>query len=481
MSKTFLTIAEPTVESTLGALAAAPDGIDGIEVRFDRLPIATAGTLNEVRVRTRKPLLFTRRSAEGARSGDASELAAAIAAGFELVDLELTERIPNELEQYRNRIVLSHHDFESMPAIPPLLARMQAMGTGHVKIAVTPRSFRDNLKLLETADSLPQTNVTLTGMGACGIYSRMLAPMYGSELTFVARDEATRAAPGQLTLDEFRAVHPARPARRPRSIFALVGNPASHSRSPAIHNPLFQAAGVDAIYVLIEAAEFGELAEPFAAGEKYAPVGIGVTAPFKQDAFRLVLDAGGAISPRARSAGAVNTVIRHADGKLEAENTDIDGFQAAIERLEIEPRETAAVIGAGGTARAALYALSHAGIRCTIFNRTYERALALGSASGVSASRLEDLERFEGSVIVNTAGAALELPDGVLRTGRHLINAGYAEGQEAMSSVARSMGMQVFGGTELLEAQAPAQSAMFLKVAQAKGPKIRSGSGVPSG
>lgn len=467
MSKTFLTIAEATVERTLEAVANAPDGSDGIEIRFDRLPYATPEILSELRERSSKPLLFTRRLLESGSRGDPAELAGAIAAGFELVDLELTESIPRELEPHRNRIVLSHHDFESMPPIAPLLALMQAMGTGHVKIAVTPRTFRDNLELLKIIDTLPQRNVTLVGMGSVGIYSRMLAPMYGSELAFVARDDASRAAPGQLTLAEFRAMHSGRPPRRPASTFALVGNPASHSRSPSIHNPLFQANGLNAVYALIETADFGEVAQSVAEGEKYAPVGLGVTAPFKQDAFRFVLERGGEISPRARSAGAVNTVIRHRDGRLEAENTDIDSFDAAIERLRIEPRENAAVIGAGGTARAALYALSCAGVRSTIFNRTYERALALGSAFGVSASRLDDIERFEGRVLINTAGAAFELPDGVLRSGRVLVNAGYTKGQSEMNDDARRAGMEVFDGIEFLEAQAPAQSNMFLKVAQA--------------
>ncbi len=463
MSKTFLTIAEPTIERTLEALADAPAGIDGIEIRFDRLPMATTGLLAEVRSATKKPLLFTRRQTAGGADINISELTSAIAAGFELVDLELAERIPAELEPHRNRVVLSHHDFESVPPIAPLLTLMQGMGTGHVKIAVTPRSFVENLALLKTVDAIPQKNVTVTGMGDYGIYSRMLAPMYGSELTFVARNAGSRAAPGQLTLDEFRAVHPGKPARRPSRIFALVGNPASHSRSPAIHNPIFRNSGVDAVYVLIQNAEFHEVGEALASGRRYAPAGLGVTAPFKQDAFRFVLERGGTMTPRARISGAVNTVIRHEDGSIEADNTDIDGFLAAIERLKIDPRESAAVIGAGGTARAALYALSQSGIRSTIFNRTYERALALGSAFGVSASRLDDLERFEGRVIVNTAGGALDLPDGVLRRGRALINAGYSEAQARMDDLARAAGMDVFTGIELLEAQAPAQSKMFLE------------------
>jgi shikimate dehydrogenase len=295
----------------------------------------------------------------------------------------------------------------------------------------------------------------------------MLTPMFGSELSFVARDEASRSAPGQLTLEQSEALR-RRPARPPQAIFALVGNPAAHSISPSIHNPKFQEKAIDAVYVLIETADFEEVAEAFASGEKYVPLGLGVTAPFKEEAFRFVLSRGGEITIRARNAGSVNTIIRSRDGRLLADNTDIESFQAAIQRFQIESRETAAVIGAGGTARAALYALQEAGVRCTIFNRTYERALSLGSAFGVSAARLDTITHFEGRLIVNTAGGAVQLPEGVLRAGRMLINVGYSPEQAAMNDSARRMGMQVFDGVEFLDAQAPTQSRLFLEAAESK-------------
>ena len=465
MPKTFLSIAEPTVERALDAVANAPRSVDGIEIRFDRLPAAGKAALGAFRERTDRMLLFTRRSSESVKRATEGELIAALEAGFELVDVEFSESFPEALQPHLSRIVLSHHDFITMPEVGGTLARMRTLGCGHVKLAVTPGSFEENLDLLRMIHGIAETNVTLVGMGHPGIYSRMLAPMFGSELLFVARDAGSRTAPGQLTIAE-AAILRRSSSRPPGAIFALVGNPATHSISPSIHNPRFVEEKIDAVYVIAETSDFGEVAEAVAAGVRYAPAGIGVTAPFKEEAFRFVLARGGELTLRARSAGAVNTMVRRGDGTLAGDNTDIEGFHAAIEMLGIEPKEAAAVIGSGGTARAALYALQNAGVRCTIYNRTYERALALGSAFGVSAARLDAIETFEGRLLVNTAGSGIELPPGVLRSGRMLINVGYTADQAAIDETARRAGMTVFGGIEFLEAQAPAQFGLFRECAE---------------
>lgn len=465
MPKTFLSIAEPTLDRALAAVADAPQSVDGVEIRFDRLPEAGRAALEAIRARTGLMLLFTRRSSESTPGATEAELIEALDAGFELIDLEYSGSVPESLQPHCSRIVLSHHDFLSMGEAAGMLARMRALECGHVKLAVTPASFTENLQLLEMIDGIAETNVSLIGMGHAGIYSRMLAPMFGSELLFVARDASSRTAPGQLTLAEANLLR-RRSARPPSAIFALVGNPASHSISPSIHNPRFVDEKVDAVYVITETSDFHEVAEAVASGARYAPAGIGVTAPFKEDAFRFALSRGGEISIRARGAGAVNTMVRRGDGALVADNTDIEGFEAAIAHLGVEQKEAAAVIGSGGTARAALYALQSAGIRCTIYNRTYERALALGSSFGVSAARLDALEHFEGRLLVNTAGGGVDLPAGVLRSGRMLINVGYTPDQAAIDDQARSRGMAVYTGVEFLEAQAPAQFRMFRDCAE---------------
>src|SRR5437870_2724701 len=123
---------------------------------------------------------------------------------------------------------------------------IRAIGCAHTKIAVTPHSFADNARVLATI----APGMTLIGMGGRGLYSRILAPFFGSELMF-----AGNAVPGQFDLERALAIYGDAP-QKPERIFAVVGDPASHSGSPAIHNRRFRERGVAAAYTVFESDDF---------------------------------------------------------------------------------------------------------------------------------------------------------------------------------------------------------------------------------
>src|SRR5207245_10713061 len=129
-------------------------------------------------------------------------------------------------------------DFEGIPDLQPLIDAMTAFGCAHTKIAVTPQTLRENEELLAAI----RPGLAIFGMGERGLYSRILAPFFGSELFF-----AGNVAPGQLSLELAVAIYgDRRGISEPEKIFAIAGNPAGHSLSPSIHNPLFRKAGVSA-------------------------------------------------------------------------------------------------------------------------------------------------------------------------------------------------------------------------------------------
>ncbi|HKO55744.1 MAG TPA: type I 3-dehydroquinate dehydratase, partial [Thermoanaerobaculia bacterium] len=326
----FVTIAEPTPDSALDAIRRLTADHDGIELRLDTLRAPLA--LSALRAATGKPILLTN------RGGAMPDIEAAIAAGIDLVDVEHgneDERLP----RFRERIVLSHHDYERVPDLDALLTAMRAHRCAHVKVAVTPRCYVENVRLLERI----APGETMIGMGERGLYARILAPFFGSELFF-----AGNAAPGQIDLERALAIYGARavtphpgplPARRGEGarrageglrIFAILGDPAGHSRSPAVHNARFREEGMDAAYTIASFENFDEVGEPFARGERFAPAGLSVTAPFKEDAFAFAQGIGADIRPNAREAGAVNTLVRTSRG-IVADNTDVDGFEAIVE------------------------------------------------------------------------------------------------------------------------------------------------------
>ncbi|MGZ8866796.1 MAG: type I 3-dehydroquinate dehydratase [Thermoanaerobaculia bacterium] len=440
--KLFVTIAEETAEQAARAIGAVSADHDGIEVRVERFPSYDPAML---RAATARPMILTRRGAamtieEGER---------VLGAGIDLLDVEFGPDL-EWIASMRNRVILSHHDFEGMPEPGPLLAKMRAHGCAHVKLAVTPRSFADNLELLRHLS--PGT--TLIGMGERGLYSRILAPFLGSELTFVSPSLDRGAAPGQLALNAALAIYgPARTVLRARKIFAVTGNPAGHSLSPSIHNPLFRSKDVPAAYSIASVESFDEVARPLLDGRIR---GLSITAPFKEEAFTFAKKEKARIGENALACGAVNTLVETADGLI-ADNTDVDGFTQILARLCGRDRKTVALVGAGGTARAALVALDRAGMRVLVYNRGEERGRALAS-SGASFEPLDALERFDGEIVINTlpGGADVVMP---LRPGMTLIEAAYG-GVGNRLSVA---GVETIGGVELLHAQAMRQHELFMK------------------
>ncbi|MGZ8867454.1 MAG: type I 3-dehydroquinate dehydratase, partial [Thermoanaerobaculia bacterium] len=223
--KLFVTIAEETPQAAVEAIRTLSAEHDGVEVRVERFPSFDPAMF---RAATKKPLIVTRRGAPQ----DAKSVAAAIAAGIDLVDVEFGPGL-GWVEPFRERVILSHHDFDGMPEVGPLLNQMRAHGCAQVKLAVTPHSLEENFELLAHQTK----GTTLIGMGERGLFSRILAPFLGSELSFVSPSGGRAAAPGQITLERALAIFgDRRDSLRATHFFALAGNPAGHSLSPSIHN-----------------------------------------------------------------------------------------------------------------------------------------------------------------------------------------------------------------------------------------------------
>ena len=159
----------------------------------------------------------------------------------------------------------------------------------------------------------------------------------------------------------------------------VIGDPIAHSRSPLIHSFWLVALYIDAEYHATHVTPEG-LADYFESRRNdSAWRGTNITIPHKQAALDHVEDRGGVRG----SIGAINTVVRAEDGALIGTNTDAGGFYAPIAGLELEGRH-AVVVGAGGGARAILFALSRVGIgRVTILNRNVLKAAALLSSFGI--------------------------------------------------------------------------------------------------
>ena len=159
-------------------------------------------------------------------------------------------------------------------------------------------------------------------------------------------------------------------------VYALLGHPVRHSLSPALHNGWFRAHGIDGIYVAIP-VPVARASDLGGALRTLGLAGVNLTVPFKTS----IVGQLDGVTGLAR-VGAVNTVVREADGRLIGHNTDGPGFLEGLAEVGVGGvvGATALVLGAGGAGRAIAGALGEAGARVCWLNRSVHRAEAAREA-----------------------------------------------------------------------------------------------------
>jgi shikimate dehydrogenase len=136
-------------------------------------------------------------------------------------------------------------------------------------------------------------------------------------------------------------------------IVGVIGDPIAHSRSPLMHNAAFRALDLNFAYGAFR-VDPGDVAAAVAAVRALGLAGLNVTIPHKQAVIPFV----DRLSKVARLTGAVNTIVNR-DGMLLGDNTDVPGLLRALDEAGLPPRlKLAVVLGAGGSARAAVAALA---------------------------------------------------------------------------------------------------------------------------
>lgn len=245
-------------------------------------------------------------------------------------------------------------------------------------------------------------------------------------------------------------------ARSSTSVYALLGNPVAHSRSPLMHNAAFADLALDAIYVALRCddADVPTLVRAFA----HAGGGGNVTVPHKARARAAVDRATDAVI----RTGACNTFWAE-DDEVWGDNTDVEGVRAAASAL-IGNAEGARVLllGAGGAARAAAVALLDAGAACVdVLNRTPHRAAQL--VRGLGTPRLRVAHQLgTADLLVNATTLGLHAHDPMPIAAHHLGHFGavldlvYAAGATPLVRAARDAGLPAADGTTMLLAQGAA-------------------------
>jgi shikimate dehydrogenase len=187
--------------------------------------------------------------------------------------------------------------------------------------------------------------------------------------------------------------------------YGVVGHPVAHSRSPMIHAMFAAATGQNLVYDRYDLApdDFTrEVGAFFAAGGR----GLNVTVPHKETAARLADE----LTPRARLAGAVNTLARLDDGRILGDNTDGAGLMADLHRLGCDITDKRVLIlGAGGATRGILGPLrDRRPAELIVANRTAERARELAGHSGCVYEALATRKDLPFDVVIHATSLGLE-------------------------------------------------------------------------
>ena len=251
-------------------------------------------------------------------------------------------------------------------------------------------------------------------------------------------------------------------------VAAVIGDPVRHSRSPQIHNAAFAATGLDWAFMAFEVRS-GEAVAGLDAMRVLGLGGLSVTMPHKA----AVACAADEMSEAVTTLGAANCVVPLVDGRLRAENTDVGGFLGGlVDDAGITPDgRRVAVLGAGGAARAVIYACHSAGaVDIAVVNRSADRA---ASAAGLAApiarvGTIADIAAAD--IVVNATSVGLNEDGGLpcpvelIESNQIVVDLVYSPLLTHWIAELRSRGIKAHNGLSMLVHQAAAAFELWTDV-----------------
>jgi 3-dehydroquinate dehydratase/shikimate dehydrogenase len=356
------------------------------------------------------------------------------------------------------KILLSFHDFERTPALPTRLLHARRGEADAIKIATRARTISDSTRLLRLAHD--SHDLVSVAMGEIGLPARLLALREGSALAYAPVANAT--APGQVSLQEFKHLYRAEAVTRKTEIYGVIGNPIGHSLSPLLHNTGFIAATRDAMFVPFLVENLGEFLKAI---PEFGLRGISVTLPHKQTIIKHLAEC----EEMAERIGAVNTVVVAKNGKLHGSNTDYLGVLRALEGKLRLRNSRVLIFGAGGSARAAAFALANAGAEVLICARRESAAREMARACGAQVIVRKHLVSACFEVIVNTTPVGMFPHEKASPLFPRELNCKivmdliYRPLRTKLLRIAAAKGIRVVSGLEMFLAQGFAQWELWTK------------------
>ncbi|MBW2107926.1 MAG: shikimate dehydrogenase [Deltaproteobacteria bacterium] len=243
-------------------------------------------------------------------------------------------------------------------------------------------------------------------------------------------------------------------------VFCIIGSPVSHSMSPAMHNTAFECLALDAVYVPFEVTDLSRAVRGLVA---LGIQGASVTIPFKEAIMDLVDE----VDETAAKIGAVNTLVIE-KGTIKGTNTDWIGAQRCLEDLLPIRGHRFVVLGAGGAARAVLYAVTRQGGEAVVVNRSVKKGRALADEFGVTFFPFTAIDRINADCLVNTTPVGMHpyehespVSDTVVRRYEAVVDVIYNPLKTLLLAQAEAAGCGVASGVEMFVYQGVKQFELW--------------------
>lgn len=448
-------------------------GADLAEVRCDRLPPEELRRLGEL-FPASVPLIGTLRSrAEGGEGPDDPEERARLIDQiadhpFREIDVELARDLPRATGLARpgmRGLIVSSHSTTAVAATEWGRLVREPGPFGSVRKVVVPATVGQ--LLAEFVPMLPppgETAVVAHTVGASGPLLRAWSRKFGFPFVYASLPEdsaAGTAEPSQIPVDRLR---PFLTSGENAPLFALLGHPVAHSRSPSLHARWMRTERKVGLYLALDLVDRGEFVDAIPLLVRGGFRGVNVTHPFKD----VALEVADRLGAGAEACGVANTLSFEPD-EVVAENTDL---VAILRRLE-ELRSTGAwdgttigVVGAGGAARATLAAARTMGVEARVWARRPDRATALAREFGADA--VGPGEAFRAKLVVHATPLGrsgprvgnFPKPEWLLHDG-HLLDWVYGAEDPVVKLAAQAAGTTYEDGSRLLVYQAAASYGIW--------------------
>ena len=378
------------------------------------------------------------------------------------------------------KLILSIHNFESPFTDLRMVYESIVSICSHavVKIVYKANHINDCFECFDLYRENDSKLVVLC-MSQAGLITRVLAKKFGAEFTFASLDDDCQTASGQISISTMKDLYRYDLIDKDTQLYGIIAAPVGHSMSPAIHNACFKKAGMNKLYLPIllegDSLEFNEFMDMLRDRPWLGFKGFSVSLPHKENTLDYLKNKGQELESLALEIGSINTITISEASNASGFNTDYKGAMDAIAAavggsVDWFRGKNAAVIGAGGVARAIIAGLRDRGCHVTIYNRTIARCEKLAREFGAKAAPLEKIgsDDWNPDLIVNctSVGMSPNVGDSVvsienITSDMVVFDTVYNPVETKLLGNAKAVGAKTVSGVDMFVAQAMEQFIHF--------------------